>query len=72
MYDKAGTLDKAPNNQSFTAEAQRRNLRTEDKASPNMHIILCPHREEIPEDMNLYYLQGKYLQGLMKDTGKPF
>jgi hypothetical protein len=36
MYDKAGTLDKAPNNQSVTAEAQRRNLRTEDKACPNM------------------------------------
>ncbi|CAK9217476.1 unnamed protein product [Sphagnum troendelagicum] len=33
--------------------------------------ILCPHREEIPEDMDLYYLQGKYLQGLMKDMGKP-
>jgi hypothetical protein len=33
--------------------------------------ILCPHRKEIPEDMDMYYLQGKYLQGLMKDMGKP-
>jgi hypothetical protein len=38
MYDKAGTLDKTPNNQSVIAEAQRRNLRTEDKACPNMDI----------------------------------
>jgi hypothetical protein len=36
MYDKAGTLDKAPNNQSVTTEAQWRNLQTKDKACPNM------------------------------------